>query len=328
MDFMEMLAGLTLFVYRVSKYWPLRKQRLQLQIHCICMLLDVYLFLQREDDFVVWVQVYLEKYRDLYGGVPPGRDGAVYMARKAEWGTLLWLNGRSEAGLELVEQARSWFQSNPPDMDKVWVAGLFNFASTLGKLKQNEAALFWLQEAARLREQLYGADSYEMAQCHGNLGVVYQQLGRWEDAERQGREALRLHIKHTGENSTEAIAALSNLAEALALAGKPDEAEPLASRAVSLSQCNPEMLSYLSDTLASIYEAQGKDKEALLARRRAMDMSHAQGRVSSVIEFGHKQVGLLMKLGKNEEASRLQQHLEELQRHKHFDYQCAEGVGR
>ncbi len=101
---------------------------------------------------------------------------------------------------------------------------LNNWAATEARLGRPEVAVGLMEQALALRRELYGPSAAKAALMN-NLGKTLGQLGRHDEAIPLLRSAIAMGREHAGgETGPIAVAATRGLAEALAAAGRPDEA--------------------------------------------------------------------------------------------------------
>lgn len=283
-------------LYHLAIGWPIPKQRDRMRLYLLGAATDCFTYCDRETEICRWVPTYLALSREVHGPNPGGEAGAVVMGRQAQLGVVLWRISASEEGLGQFESALQWFQNNRAEATVVWAACIMNIGGDLLALNRLEEAAEWLQQAANLRRAIHGPDSFELAQCLNNLGVVYQELNRLEAAEAAGREALRLHERNS-PGGVGATKALVNLAETLLKAGRAVEAEESARKALSYSvSSSSEVAAPIADTLSSIYEAQGRFPEALSALEHAIRVATEQGKYSLVNGYGPRRLALLERI--------------------------------
>ena len=295
------LGRFAIVLHHLAIGWPIPKQRDRLRLFLLGGAIDCFTYCDRETQICLWIPTYLALSEQIHGPNPQGETGAVAMTRQAQMGSALWRISASADALRKFEDSLTWFKNNQPEASFIWASCVMNIGGDLLALKRFEEAAEWLESAAQLRRVVHGPDSFEVAQCQNDLGVVYQELGRLDLAEVAGREALRLHEKNI-PGGVGATKALINLAETLLKAGRAGEAEQAAHRA--LTYCgsdNSEVAAPIADTLATIYEAQGRLPEALSARERAIRVATEQDNQSLVNDYAPKQQSLLERIGRPRE---------------------------
>ncbi|RMF84773.1 MAG: serine/threonine protein kinase, partial [Planctomycetota bacterium] len=92
-------------------------------------------------------------------------------------------------------------------------------------LAEYEPAAELLAEALKLRTELHGAESEEVAAVLNDLGLLRQSQGRLDEAVRLQSEALRLRRKLHASDSAEIAQSMHNLAFAYQALGRLDDAE-------------------------------------------------------------------------------------------------------
>ncbi len=142
-----------------------------------------------------------------------------------------------------------------------------------------------LEEAEKAyREALILDPAY--VKTHNNLGLLYQRTGRDEEAQTSYREALRLDPAFSW--------AYSNLGSLYKKMGKYDEAEKAYREALRLDPCD----AIAEYNLGLLYQALGKNDEAEKAYTEALRLE--PGYVKAHFNLGN----LYKKMGKKEEAEK------------------------
>jgi uncharacterized protein (TIGR03790 family) len=137
-----------------------------------------------------------------------------------------------------LEVARVVMKDTPPK-----AISLFLRAEVQVRRGDNEGARRSLEEATQIAPN--------SASIQLQLALMYEEASEWAKAMERFRQVLKVQPK--------SVIALNNLAYSLAVRQKaPEEARPLAQRAVSLAPNNPEIV----DTLAWIEHLLGNDREA------------------------------------------------------------------
>jgi len=85
-------------------------------------------------------------------------------------------------------------------------------------------------------DEEYGPEHLEVAGMHGELGMLYRQMGNHTEAQRLLRKALKIHRAVTGVESHEASTDIQHLAVSLEEAGDVDGAVKEYERLLSLQQ--------------------------------------------------------------------------------------------
>jgi tetratricopeptide (TPR) repeat protein len=87
-----------------------------------------------------------------------------------------------------------------------------------------------------LAEQSYGPDHPKLASALNNLAVLYEEQGRYEDAESLKKRALTIGEKAWGPDHPVVANYLNNLAFNYANQSRYAEAEPLYKRALTIGE--------------------------------------------------------------------------------------------
>ncbi len=138
-----------------------------------------------------------------------------------------------------------------------------------GRLAEAEPAL----EAALASAQ---GDELRFASSLNALGDLRMAQGAPDKAEPLYRRALAIMEKTSGPDSPETAAAVAYLAEACALSGKEAEADKLLRRALASAEKDPKRHAEIAarfSELAVLQRALGRDNEAALAYRRALEVT-------------------------------------------------------
>ena len=99
---------------------------------------------------------------------------------------------------------------------------------------QGEDGIPALEKAVGLFEHAFGEEHVETAGVLTETGILYRAAGRYEDAQRCLRRALRIHEREHGANSPQAVRDLHNLAGSHEEAGDIESAASLYERALEL----------------------------------------------------------------------------------------------
>jgi tetratricopeptide (TPR) repeat protein len=110
------------------------------------------------------------------------------------------------------------------------------------------------------------ADSPELADSLGSLGVLYRKQGRYLEAEPLLQKALALRKQLLGSHHPDVAKSLNNLAFLYKSQGRDSEAEPLYMQSLEIKEQQldtdyPAVATSL-DNLAELYKSQGRDSEA------------------------------------------------------------------
>lgn len=154
-----------------------------------------------------------------------------------------------------------------------------NLALALAERGDIAEALRIQESVAAGRERLFGADYFLLSETWVRLSRLYQwELGRTDDALRAARRARAIDAKEFGEESSEGIASLANLARILAARGENAEADGASLRALSIAEAHlpPDHLLTRSALLARGY--------ALEHARRCVDAIPILERLDQISE--------------------------------------------
>jgi CHAT domain-containing protein len=114
-----------------------------------------------------------------------------------------------------------------------------------------------------------------------DLAFLYEDEGRYDDAEGLLRRALAIHIKEFGEDHPDVAINVAEIAELYLLEGRAADAEPLAERAVASHEKPSVSLSskaFSLAILAKVYRTEGKYAQAADLLKRVIDLrQQAQG---------------------------------------------------
>jgi tetratricopeptide (TPR) repeat protein len=269
-----MIDSVTLLSWlnRAAAWWPLRRQRECLQLAALNLYIDSQLSDNRTHEAFRAISLYLDYSRDLdQAGRLTERQRLEATLRRAELASILCENGRPDQGAPLMDGALRDFRQHRGEPDEFLGACLLNLGGALLRAGRAEDAIGWLAEAKELRTRLHGAESQEAGQCHTNLGIAYQEVGDWPEALAALEQSVRIHGQRNQKSDDYAIA-LHNLGALLIRLERPGEAQGAIARAALLfeERANP-LLSNALDTLADSYSAQGRARDAFLARERALN---------------------------------------------------------
>ncbi|CAM1505177.1 Fc.00g108140.m01.CDS01 [Cosmosporella sp. VM-42] len=163
---------------------------------------------------------------------------------------------------------------------------LHNVAGHLKKIGSN-VAVEYLKEAVALRREALGDENLWTAQSMGNLGVMYQELGRWDEAEEIQKQALEIKKRVRDENHPDTFTNIKDLASIYNNQGRWKEGEELGLQVIEskkrvLGEEHPLTLISMNN-LAITYERQGQyDKaeklnmEVLEMKRRLLGEKHPE----------------------------------------------------
>jgi tetratricopeptide (TPR) repeat protein len=311
---MGLFARLFSMLASASRWWPLAASQFRMESFCRLASFELYLGSNQLDEAL------LEggRFRSMMSRrqLSPA-DQYRFHSVCAEMGGVLSAHGRQDEGLALIGDAKQWMEQRELPKDNDSVAAITNLGVALLRAEQNEESVEWMERirpaVSPNKYQPYPSHViHNQAVYHDMLGLAYQRLRRYEDAEREIREALELHQRdskgpYNRENHDRDpgyITALNNLAETLALAGKAVEARTDAQRAAELAQkWAPHILPNCLETLAVVYEAQQELRPAVLARGQALQLLAPRGPSPDLAEYLDKQAQLFDRLNQAQEAT-------------------------
>ena len=130
------------------------------------------------------------------------------------------------------------------------------------------------QEALAIREARLGGSHPDVAASLTTLAEVHRAQGRLDDAERLHRRALSIREAQLGREHPEVAASLNHLAVLQNARGKYKDAEGLLTRALAIVDKSPAPRAKrvkvdVLETLAKVYRAQGRTREAEETQARA-----------------------------------------------------------
>jgi serine/threonine-protein kinase len=168
-----------------------------------------------------------------------------------------------------------------------------------------------LETARRRLTTAAGRDPVLEAQLRDAIGVVYNRLGRPEEAARELEQAVALRRRHPEPGSTALAGALSHLAFVRHRQERYDEAEALNREALALRQAahgrrHLDVAESLHN-LAEVLDARGasEEAEALLREALALRRELGGGRGALVAESLGELGGLLSYRGRHDEGAAL-----------------------
>lgn len=183
--------------------------------------------------------------------------------------------GRIQAGRGLFEEAdRTLAEAlsialDVAGPDALETATVWNSTGNLRhdrwELEAAEAAFL---EALRIREATLAPADPQTVIVLSNLGSLYTDAGRREEGIEFSRRALDAHLARHGETPHLEVAfSTNNLASALEMAGRFDEAEPLYLRSMEIRQAllDPDhpSVTRLRNNLGTLYIRSGRHEEAV-----------------------------------------------------------------
>jgi len=299
-----------------AAWWPVRAQREGLRLKGLNLQIDAELSENRTAEAFRTITRYLELARALEqaGRLSAGQRLEVTL-RQAELASILCENGRPDQGGPLLDEALKDFRAYAGEADEFLGACLLNLGGALLRAGRAEESVGWLAEAKDLRCRLHGEQSQEAGQCHTNLGIAYQEMGELAEALEELEQSVRIHAALNAKGEDYAIA-LHNLGALLILLDRPGEAQGAITRAAMLfeQRAHPLFLNAL-DTLADAYSAQGRARDAYLARDRALSQLRDENlHTVSTADWLQKQSQLLDQMNQREEAAHYREWAEDVRR--------------
>jgi CHAT domain-containing protein/tetratricopeptide (TPR) repeat protein len=129
-----------------------------------------------------------------------------------------------------------------------------------------------LQEALRIREQVFGETHLEVSGSLADLGYIYSDLGRWLDAERAYIRSVAVMEALVDSEDPRLGSPLNNLALVYKEMGRYEDALKIYQRALSLEQAEPGGRGILLDNLSGAYRMLGRYSEAEASLRSAHEV--------------------------------------------------------
>jgi eukaryotic-like serine/threonine-protein kinase len=182
-------------------------------------------------------------------------------------------------------------------------------ASALFDQQRFDESLAEFRRVLASREATVGPDHPDTGRTLGNVGSVLDVMGRHDEALVAYRRATEIAARALGENHPEVATGYNNIGSVLTTLGKFDEAEAMLRRALAITDrfgaagANPDS-AQTHGNLGVLYQAQGKQAEALAETRIAADiMTRARGPDHPDLAPIRENVGILLEAqGKRAEA--------------------------
>ena len=314
----RMMQSVTLlrWLNRAATWWPVVAQRERLRLATLNVYIDSQLSENRTAEAFRGITLYLDYSGELERAGRLSATGRLEVTlRRAELASILCENGRPDQGTPLLDESVRDFRRYAGVPDEFVGACLLNLGGALLRAGRAEEAVGWLAEAKELRCRLHGDQSQEAGQCHTNLGIAYQELGEWPDALEALEQSVRIHARHNQTSDDYAIA-LHNLGALLIRLERPVEAQGAIARAALLFESRSHtLLATALDTLADAYSAQGRSRDAFLARDRALSQLR-DDTVNSVstARWLRKQALLLEQMNRPDEAAHYREWAQDVRR--------------
>jgi eukaryotic-like serine/threonine-protein kinase len=203
------------------------------------------------------------------------RSQEAHGARSVPRALALEALGRIQAGLGQLEEAdRTMAEALSIALDvagpdaletaTVWNS-IGNLRHRVWELEAAEAAYL---EALRIREALLAPADPQTVTVLNNLGSLYTDAGRLEEGIEFGRQALDAYLARHGETPHLEVAySTNNVASALEMAGRYDEAEPLYLHSMEIREAlldpdHPHVIQ-IKNNLGTLYIRTGRQEQAV-----------------------------------------------------------------
>jgi tetratricopeptide (TPR) repeat protein len=162
-----------------------------------------------------------------------------------------------------------------------------------------------LQEALMFQRALTGDNSVEVAQCHERLADLFREQGRYQEAEKEYRQALEIR---KGQAIPAMINLQAKLAYDLSAQGRVSEADNEAKESVRTAEASASAVSSIFSAynhLAELYSYEHKPADAEIALKQALSQPRAaDGRLEPErIESLNRLAGIFIEQGRFSEAS-------------------------
>lgn len=198
-------------------------------------------------------------------------------------GFLLHLNGLIKmysANYKEAEATFNYAQTIYKDLemeDKRYKSSLLRDIGSVKARQGNiEEAVSLAQKAFKLSEE----NGSDLAKSLNNLAGLYQEAGRYQEAEPLYNRTLKIWEKQLGENHPNVAASLNNLAELYRETGRYQDAELLHNRALKIWEKqlggNHPNVAVSLNNLAALYEEIGRYQDAESLFNRALKIREKQ----------------------------------------------------
>ncbi|MDD5610390.1 MAG: tetratricopeptide repeat protein [Candidatus Omnitrophica bacterium] len=124
-------------------------------------------------------------------------------------------------------------QEVPKEKEKTW-NDLIQQANTLSQQNKPQEAVDMAKDALKKAEEIFGANTREVAFSLSTLAYLYYSQGKYGEAEPLCEKSLEIEEQILGPSHLDVAAALSNLAEVYASEKKYKDAESLYKRALTI----------------------------------------------------------------------------------------------
>ena len=142
--------------------------------------------------------------------------------------------------------------------------------------EEEEKAEYFLLQALEIRKHLWGSEHIEVAQSLDDLGFLYRNQGKYDEAEQLHQQAFTIKKKLLSpEDNRRLVSSYNNFALIYFSQGKYSEAEHLYQRALAILEQKPESeVSYILPmclhNLGNVYEYLGNYSQAEQLHQRAL----------------------------------------------------------
>jgi CHAT domain-containing protein/tetratricopeptide (TPR) repeat protein len=130
-----------------------------------------------------------------------------------------------------------------------------------------------------IREKSLGPAHRDVAASLNNLAALYEDQGRYTEAEPLAKQSLEISEKALGPNHPDVAISLNNLAELYQHQGRNTDVEPLYKRSLEISEkalgSNHPDVAVSLNNLAEVYRKQGRNGEAERLYKQALAISEA-----------------------------------------------------
>jgi len=250
-----------------------------------------------------WVARALE----LAAGVAPNHEHAYVMANAARYEMVA---GNPDEAIRLADRAIALAEEF--DTPRVSAAALVSRATAMANTGAYGPALDDLRHAIVLTRE----NPFELTRAHVNLGSVLLDLGDIEEAIEVEREAV-VGCERMGTIDGFGRFVLGNLAEALFLAGRWDEAETLVADGREHAertggQYHEPLFEFVVGELGLVRD--GRASDAAASARRVVALARERGDDQTIFPSGAVAAWTLVRTGHDSEAGALVDELLELRR--------------
>ena len=148
-----------------------------------------------------------------------------------------------------------------------------------------------------IQEKALGPDHPDVGALLNNLSDLYQDQGRYADAEPLLKRSLAIKEKALGPEHPKVATSLNNLAELYLAQGRYADAEPLYKRSLAIDEKalgpdHPGVATNLNN-LAGLYQAQGRYADGLPIVRRTISQNSARKSVAFGVLYGSTSARLI-----------------------------------